>query len=191
MFLFAAIVAATTSSFDLNVWYYTEAMGSGVAGGYFALFLLANMFFFIGFRPVTDMYAAEIAASNVRTESLSIANAWSLAVEVGVAFGVGYGTSLGAYFFLVWMGLNVIWVVLIFLFYPETQGRSLELMDGMFVNGLRVVAGLDRNARSGKKIGAGIAEFDGLIDRANDGVEAAELQGRMRHYGGQPPAYDK
>jgi MFS family permease len=191
MFLFAAIVAAATSSFDLNMWYYTNRMGSSVAGGYFALFLLANLFFFIGFRPVTDMYAAEIAASNVRTESLSIANAWSMSVEVGVAFAVGYGTELGAYFFLVWMGLNVVWIVLIFLFYPETQGRSLELMDGMFVNGLRVVAGLDRNARSGKKIGAGIAEFDGLIDRANDGLEAAELRGTMRHYNVQPPAYDK
>lgn len=182
-FLIATIVAATTSEMSLWIYWYEGVIPISVIAGYWVLFLFANLFYYIGFRPLTDMYVAEIAASNVRTETLSIANACSMAVEVGVAFGVGYGSSLGAWFFLIWVGLNIFWIVLIFLLLPETQGRSLELMDGLFVNGLRRLAGLDRNARSGKRIGAGIAEFDGLIDRADDVVSAgaAELS--------SPPAY--
>lgn len=39
---------------------------------------------------------------------------------------------MGFYSFYVWMGVNFVLVILVFFFYPETKGVSLEEMDALF-----------------------------------------------------------
>ena len=168
MFLLATIVAAATGNFSIYAW-YSGNLSNGLLAGYVVLFLFASLFYSVGFRVVTDLYTAEIAASNVRTETFTIATAWGVALDVAIAFGNGYGVAfLGKYMFLIWLVLNVVWVVVIFLFYPETQGRSLEGLDGMFAGGLKMLAGTDKSARSGTRVGQGVQEFEVLEE--SDGV---------------------
>ena len=197
MFLIATIVSAGFGELSVDAWSYTS---TSLQAAYLALFLCALLFHNLGFRPVTDLYTAEIAASNARTETQSIAVAWGVAVGVGIAFGAAYGiTGLGTYFFLVWLVLNLVWVVLIFLLYPETQGRNLEEVDGIFARGLGVLAGRNQEARRGKLIGRGVAEFQMLVGTSDSvhgsgagiGQELRGSPGRadLENGGVAPPKY--
>ena len=176
MFLIATIVSATTGSFSLYLWYDGDS-SDGTVAGYFVLFLFADLFYMVGFRVVADLFTAEIAAGNTRTETTSIAMSWGVAVDVAISYGASYELlELGWYFFLIFLFLNLVWLVLIVLFYPETQGRSLESLDWTFARGLKVLLGTDREARRGRNIGRGVGEFDKLTVMAEQSnTTAAEL----------------
>lgn len=77
--------------------------------------------------------------------------------------------------------LNLAWVVFIFLLYPDSQGRNLEDVDGIFARGLRVLAGRNQEARRGKLTGPGVAEFHMLVG-TGDSVHgsAAEMGQELR-----------
>lgn len=89
MFLLATIVSACFGGLSIDSWYYGR-ISTGLQAAYIVLFLSALLFQSLGFRAVTDLYMAEIAASNARTETMSIAVAWGVAVDVAIAFGAAY-----------------------------------------------------------------------------------------------------
>jgi MFS family permease len=181
IFLLATIVSTAMGSFSLSMLYGGD-FSIGLPTTYFVLFLVAQVFYTLGFCVMSDLYTAEIAASNTRIETTSIAVAWGTAVDVGVSIGANFGLAeLGAYFFLVWLFLYLLWLVVVFLFYPETQGRSLKGLDGTFARGLKVLAGTDGAARRGRNVGRGVEEFDLLMER-DDTVHriAAELNEEPR-----------
>jgi Sugar (and other) transporter len=174
MFLLAKIVSAATGNFSNEDWFGPDYGTTGLLMGYFFIFLFASLFYVVGFRAVTHLYSAEIAARNMRLEMLSIALAWGFAVDVAIAFAVGFGIfSLGAAFFLVWLFVNLVLVVIVLLLYPETQARNLEQLDGMLASGWKVLAGMDREARRGRKISPEIEEFDELL---SDGIHGAAAE---------------
>ena len=162
-FLLATVVSAATGNFDINSFFTGSGVTTSLITGYFVIFLVAILFYDLGFRAVTDLFTTEIVAGNVRSETLSITLAWGIGVELAIAIAVGDGTfTLGAYSFVIWLFLNLVWVALIFLFYPETQGRSLEVLDRIFTVRLKFLARMDREARRGHNVDGGLREFDSL-----------------------------
>ncbi|KAF2453135.1 general substrate transporter [Lineolata rhizophorae] len=87
----------------------------------------------IGFGPATWVYAAEIFPTNLRARGLNFAASGSAIGSIIVAqiWPVGFAT-IGSNTYYIFMVINIISVIIIYIFYPETKNRPLEDMDRLF-----------------------------------------------------------
>ncbi|KAJ5289067.1 Major facilitator superfamily domain general substrate transporter [Penicillium angulare] len=98
----------------------------------FFLFLF-HFTYILGFGGIPYLYASEIAPlhlrSTINSVSISISGAFSILIAnmTPLAFN-----AMGQKYFLVFAGLNVAMTPVIYFYYPETSGRSLEEIDDIF-----------------------------------------------------------
>ncbi|KAF9265001.1 general substrate transporter [Marasmius fiardii PR-910] len=97
------------------------------------LLFVFNSFFAVGWLGMTWLYPAEIVGLRVRgpANALSTASNWTFNFMVvmitGPAFqNIDYGT------YIIFAVLNALIVPVVYFFFPETAGRSLEDMDVIF-----------------------------------------------------------
>ncbi|KAF9265000.1 general substrate transporter [Marasmius fiardii PR-910] len=97
------------------------------------LLFVFNTFFAIGWLGMTWLYPAEIVGLRMRgpANALSTASNWTfnfmVVMVTGPAFeNIDYGT------YIIFAVLNAFIVPVVFFFFPETAGRSLEDMDIIF-----------------------------------------------------------
>lgn len=96
-------------------------------------FFLFNFFFGASWQGVSWLYPTEINSTQNRISGMSYGVATNWLINFGVVFVTPLGiASLGSQFYVIWTVLNGLMVPMIYLFYPETAGRSLEDIDGMF-----------------------------------------------------------
>ncbi|KAK9242578.1 general substrate transporter [Lipomyces tetrasporus] len=108
--------------------------GNGQAGIAAAVFLFVfNTFFGIGWLGMTWLYPAEIVSLQVRAPAngLSTAGNWVSNFLVVMITPVAFN-NIGAYTYLVFAAINAVMVPVVYFFYPETAGRSLEEIDEIF-----------------------------------------------------------
>ena len=103
----------------------------GIAATFF--FFLFNCFFGAGWQGVSWLYPTEINSTQNRIKGMS----YGVATNWGINFAVVFITplsiaKLGSQFYVIWTVLNGLMVPIIWLFYPETAGRSLEDIDRLF-----------------------------------------------------------
>ncbi|KAG7087306.1 hypothetical protein E1B28_013284 [Marasmius oreades] len=97
------------------------------------LLFVFNSFFAVGWLGMTWLYPAEIVGLRMRgpANALSTASNWTFNFMVvmitGPAFeNIDYGT------YIIFAALNALIVPVVYFFFPETAGRSLEDMDVIF-----------------------------------------------------------
>ena len=96
-------------------------------------FFLFNCFFGASWQGVSWLYPTEINSTQNRISGMSYGVATNWLINFGVVFVTPLGIArLGSLFYAIFAVLNAVMVPIIFLFYPETAGRSLEDIDGMF-----------------------------------------------------------
>lgn len=96
-------------------------------------FFLFNCFFGAGWQGVSWLYPTEINSTRYRITGMSYGVATNWLINFGVVFVTPLGIArLGSQFYVIWTVLNALMVPLIWIFYPETAGRSLEDIDRMF-----------------------------------------------------------
>ena len=87
----------------------------------------------LGFLGLPFLYASEIAPVHLRAATCGVSTAVSwlfnfLVVEITpIAF-----TSIGYKYFIVYAAINASCIPVVYFFYPETSGRSLEEIDEIF-----------------------------------------------------------
>ncbi|KAI0321836.1 general substrate transporter [Amylostereum chailletii] len=97
------------------------------------LLFVFNSFFAVGWLGMTWLYAAEIVGLNIRAPSnaLSTASNWIFNFMVVMVTGPSFeNINWGTY--IVFASLNALIVPVVYFFFPETAGRSLEDMDIIF-----------------------------------------------------------
>ncbi|KAL2848603.1 general substrate transporter [Aspergillus pseudodeflectus] len=111
-------------------------------------FFLYEAIFAIGWLPVPWMYAPEIMPLRHRTHSAALAAAsdWIfnyLIVQISpIAIeNIRWKT------YMIFFVLNVLFACLVWLFYPETQGRSLEEIDALYMGDNDRYIVVDRRGR--------------------------------------------
>lgn len=57
---------------------------------------------------------------------------WAIGLGGSTLYSPKMFGSIGGYGFMIFGGLNLVWLVLVWLFLPETSGRSLEAIDLLF-----------------------------------------------------------
>ncbi len=96
-------------------------------------FFLFNCFFGAGWQGVSWLYPTEINSTRYRICGMSYGVATNWLINFGVVFVTPLGIAkLGPQFYVIWTVLNALMVPVIFVFCPETAGRSLEDIDRMF-----------------------------------------------------------
>ncbi len=99
-----------------------------------AFFFLYEAVFGIGWLAIPWLYPAEIMPLRHRTHSAAIAAAadWIFNYMV-VQITPIMITSISWRSYMIFFVINLVFSAVIFLFYPETSGRTLEEMDAMFL----------------------------------------------------------
>lgn len=102
--------------------------------------------FSIGFGPAAWVYGSEIFPTNFRARGLSIAASASSigALISSQTWPIGMQT-IGSKTHFIFMSTNLVAAVIIWFFYPETGGRSLEDMEALFDADYHPRISLDRD----------------------------------------------
>jgi hypothetical protein len=95
-----------------------------------------NFVFQLGFTPlgcISWIYPAEIFPTEIRALGTSIATLtnWSLNLLISQVSPIALG-NIGFKYFYCFFAFNLISAVCYFFFFPETKGKTLEQMDGVF-----------------------------------------------------------
>ncbi|CAI7628068.1 unnamed protein product [Penicillium crustosum] len=119
------------------IWYVTERPGT--AGSFtmgivaVVCFFLFNTFYAQGFLAIPFFYPAEI--SNLRTRSravsISVMSNWLFTFLVVMITPVAT-TNIGWRTYVIFAVLNATFIPIIYFFFPETAGLSLEALDSLF-----------------------------------------------------------
>jgi sugar porter (SP) family MFS transporter len=118
------IIAAGTTSATNN----TASLVVGIV----VLFAF-NWFYPFGFLGLTYLYSTEVAPLHLRASISGLSNAvtWLTTFVVVEITPVGFSTIENR-FYIIWTVINAAIVVVVYFFFPETNGRSLEEMDAIF-----------------------------------------------------------
>ncbi|KAG8216402.1 general substrate transporter [Butyriboletus roseoflavus] len=107
--------------------------GSGAQVTSSVLLFVFNSFFAVGWLGMTWLYPAEIVGLRIRApaNALSTASNWIFNFMVVMVTGPSFNNiSWGTY--IVFAALNAFIIPVVYFFFPETAGRSLEDMDVIF-----------------------------------------------------------
>ena len=134
-------------------------------------FFLFNICFGAGWQGVSWLYPTEINSTQTRIQGMSLGVATNWAINFAVVFVTPIGiAALKANFYIIWTVCNALIVPIIYLFYPETAGRSLEAIDDMFEENNTIWAGFNTNMKSKSRKG-----IVGGNDTESDDVEMENL----------------
>ena len=125
-----AITLLLHSASEIDLVSTSKRQLASAAVGFFFLF---NFFFGASWQGVSWLYPTEINSTQNRIAGMSYGVATNWLINFGVVFVTPLGIArLGSQFYVIWTVLNGFMVPILYIFYPETAGRSLEDIDGMF-----------------------------------------------------------
>jgi hypothetical protein len=118
---------------------YTKAPVGNISAGkcLVAFSIIYTWTYGVGQGPVMWAVATEVPSQRLRSQTVGIASGVNFIFGWLVSFCTPYfinPTKLnwGPKYGYIWGGSNLIIIVFVFLFVPETKGRSLEQLDEMF-----------------------------------------------------------
>lgn len=87
-----------------------------------------------GFGGIPFLYASEVAPLSLRTTINGISSGiwWALSVLIAEVTPIAFN-AIGWKYFIVFACLNVAMIPIVYLFFPETAGLSLEDIDEVFI----------------------------------------------------------
>jgi MFS family permease len=78
-------------------------------------------------------YPAEIFPTEVRARGMALGiTGWAIGLGCGALYNPVLFQNMGGKGFFIFAGLNLLFFILVFLFLPETSGRSLEAINVLF-----------------------------------------------------------
>ncbi|KAF7189531.1 Sugar transporter STL1, partial [Pseudocercospora fuligena] len=138
--------------------------GAQVASVFFVF--LFNFFVPIGFLGANYLYVTEIAPARLRMPMTSFATAnhwlWNFVILMVTPVAV---ETIGYQYYIVYAVLGACIPVLVFLFYPETMGRTLEQMEDLFREG-KSISGIVRASLSPPLAEA--ARLDAILSKQSE-----------------------
>lgn len=95
---------------------------------------LFHFSYVIGYGGVPFVYATEIAPLKMRgtINGISMGTYWLFCILITEITPVAF-EALDWRFFIIFAGLNVVMMGVVYLLFPETAGRSLEQVDQIFI----------------------------------------------------------
>ncbi|KAF6841018.1 sugar transporter [Colletotrichum musicola] len=129
-----------------------------------AFFFLYYVFFGIGWQGVPWLYPTEINSLSMRTKGAALGTATNWIVNFAVVEVTPPGIAgLGWRFYIIWTVLNLSFVPVVYFFYPETAGRTLEDVDRFFADNGDVFVFRDPDATASTRPAKYVAREEMLV----------------------------
>ena len=131
---------------------FVETAHPNVTGQKVAIAMIFIFVFFYGLfiDAASFIYSSEIYPTNIRSRGVAMATAtYFIGCITYVTPGATAIATIGWRYFLVFVCLTAVTVMVVYFWYPETKGKSLEELAEVF--GERVIVGLDSEVRAGEK----------------------------------------
>lgn len=123
----------------LSAVYATKGSPNEGYGVIVCLFLF-DIMYNVACNPLLYSYTTEIMPFYMRSRGLAIKNfVGQIALIINMYVNPIALAAIGYYYYIVFLALNCMWLVLIYLFFPETKGYSLEELSMLFDGGDSVV----------------------------------------------------
>jgi sugar porter (SP) family MFS transporter len=113
----------------------SDVTNKGAASASILFYFVALFSFPIGLFLVPFMYAAEIAPLRIRAKvtAMAAATSWLFNFLLAEVTPVGFA-NIGWRYYIIYAATSTLGCVVIYTFYPETKGRSLEEIDDIFIH---------------------------------------------------------
>ncbi|KAF2024133.1 general substrate transporter [Setomelanomma holmii] len=122
------------------------------AKGSIAFFFLYYVFFGIGWQGVPWLYPTEINSMAMRTKGAALGTATNWIFNFMVVEVTPPGIeNLHWRFYIIWTIFNFSFIPIVYFFYPETAGRTLEDIDRIFHGQTPLLIFRDKEAIAGKR----------------------------------------
>lgn len=133
--LMLASAAANATCLALVAGLGSQAGNSMAMHGAVVFIFLFHFSYVIGYGGVPFVYATEIAPLKMRgtINGISMGAYWVFCILITEITPVAFH-ALGWRFFIIFAGLNVVMMCVVYLLFPETAGRSLEEVDQIFLS---------------------------------------------------------
>ncbi|KAI0765877.1 general substrate transporter [Trametes elegans] len=106
------------------------------AYGATAMEFIFQLFFGIGFLPIPWLYPAEITTTRIRARGSAISSFFNwMCVFAVVEMTPPAIANISCRVFIIFAIFNALWVPLVYLYFPETEGLELEDVDHIFEKG--------------------------------------------------------
>jgi hypothetical protein len=161
-----------------------KAKSLGIAATLF--FFIFNLFFGAGWQGVSWLYPTEINSTKYRITGMSYGVATNWFINFAVVFITPLGIAkLEAQFYVIWTVFNALMVIIVYVFYPETAGRSLEDIDTMFEHHPTIWA-FSQPSMTTRKPAIGPRP---ITDAPDENGTAQELDDVSTHYHNDQPTH--
>jgi sugar porter (SP) family MFS transporter len=106
---------------------------SGIANTTIAFIYLFGISYSVGWAPLSPMYIVECLETSTRAKGKSLAQLVTATASFVIQYGSGPAFEhIKYYFYIVFIGWDVFELVVIYFFWPETNGRTLEELYEVF-----------------------------------------------------------
>ncbi|KAG8525913.1 uncharacterized protein KY384_000675 [Bacidia gigantensis] len=170
MMIYAATGQAVSYALITALLRYSEKEGyphqKEVASASITFFFTYYIFFGIGFQGVPWLYPTEINSLAMRTKGAAVGTACNWIFNfMGIK-------TLGWKFYIIWTVFNTSFIPIVYLFYPETAGRTLEDIDRFFRENNNILVFTDKTATQSTRPQAYVEYQQGEIRRNSSVISA-------------------
>ncbi|KAL2784671.1 putative MFS monosaccharide transporter [Aspergillus keveii] len=110
-----------------------DTSNSSAANATIAFVYIFGITYAVGWTPITPVYIVEVLETHQRAKGKSFALLLISASSTVIQYASGPAFQhLKYYFYIVFIGWDVFEAVIIYLYYPETKGRTLEELNEVF-----------------------------------------------------------
>jgi MFS family permease len=122
---------------------YATKKSKGAGYGVIACLFLFDIMYNVACNPLLYSYPTEIMPFFMRTKGLAVKNfVGQIALIINMYVNPIALAKIGYHYYIFFLVLNVGWLTLIYMFFPETKGYTLEEMSMLFDGDENVVLGL-------------------------------------------------
>ncbi|KAH9209366.1 sugar transporter [Leptodontidium sp. 2 PMI_412] len=118
----------------LLIWrIHTHLDNSYAANSSIAFIYIFGIIFSFAWTPLSPMYVVECLHTNTRAKGKALAQLFTACASVVIQYASGPAFQhIKYYFYIAFNGWDVIELVIIYFFWPETKDRTLEELDEWF-----------------------------------------------------------
>ncbi|KAF4843487.1 Sugar transporter STL1 [Colletotrichum siamense] len=147
---------------------------SGAASGAVAFIFLFQLFYGVGWLPVPWFYPSELSTTRVRSKMQAIASGWNwMAVFAVVKITPISFANIEWRTFIIFAVLNVLFMPMVYFFYPETKGLELEDIPLLFTRG-GITGGV--YSTGGRTVQPGQHALEARVDSKQGDIQLDQLE---------------
>jgi len=116
---------------------------TGTAYGVVVCLFLFDIAYNIACNPLLYSYPTEIMPFYMRSKGLAVKNmVGQIALIINMYLNPIALAAIGYYYYIFYLGLNCMWLMLIWMFFPETKGYTLEELAMLFDDDADIIHGV-------------------------------------------------